>query len=113
LAIFAFALAFFVWAILVNRFFSTAVRIQSDRGHHVITNGPYAIVRHPGYAGGVLAFVASALALNSLLVIVPAAIMLAVFVVRTADEDRMLQRELAGYADYSAKVRYRLIPGVW
>lgn len=113
LAIFAFALAFFVWAILVNRFFSTAVRIQSDRGQHVITNGPYAIVRHPGYAGGVLAFVASALALNSLLVIVPAAIMLAVFVVRTADEDRMLQRELAGYADYSAKVRYRLIPGVW
>jgi protein-S-isoprenylcysteine O-methyltransferase Ste14 len=110
LAIFASGLGFFIWAILVNRFFS---RIQSDRGHHVISHGPYAIVRHPGYAGGVVAFVASALALNSLLVIVPAAIMLAVFVVRTADEDRMLQNDLPGYADYSSKVRFRLLPGVW
>ena len=113
LAIFAFGLAFYTWAILVNRFFSTAVRIQSDRGQHVITNGPYGIVRHPGYAGGVLAFVASALALNSLLVIIPAVATLAGFVGRTAGEDRMLQKELAGYVDYSAKVRYRLIPGVW
>jgi protein-S-isoprenylcysteine O-methyltransferase Ste14 len=113
LAIFASGLGFFTWAMLVNRFFSTAVRIQSDRGHHVISHGPYAIVRHPGYTGSVLAFLASALALNSLLVIIPAAIFLVVFVIRTADEDRMLQKDLPGYPDYAAKVRFRLLPGVW
>ena len=98
---------------LVNPFFSTAVRIQSDRGQQVITSGPYAIVRHPGYAGLVLALVASGMALNSLLSIIPAVIMVAVVARRTAIEDRMLQNELAGYPDYSAKVRFRLIPGVW
>jgi protein-S-isoprenylcysteine O-methyltransferase Ste14 len=113
LALFAVGLGFFVWAMLVNRFFSSAVRIQADRGQHVITSGPYAIVRHPGYAGGALAFVASALALNSLLVILPTALFFVVGVIRTADEDRMLQKDLAGYADYAAKVRYRLLPGVW
>jgi protein-S-isoprenylcysteine O-methyltransferase Ste14 len=113
LAIFASGLGFFIWAMLVNRFFASAVRIQSDRGQHVISRGPYAIVRHPGYTGGVLAFLASALALNSLLVIIPAVIFLIVFVIRTADEDRMLQKDLAGYADYAAKVRFRLLPGVW
>jgi protein-S-isoprenylcysteine O-methyltransferase Ste14 len=113
LALFAVGLGFFVWAMLVNRFFSSAVRIQADRGQHVITSGPYAIVRHPGYAGGALAFVASALALNSLLVIIPAAMFLVVLAIRAADEDRMLQKDLSGYADYSTKVRYRLLPGVW
>lgn len=113
LAIFAFGLGFFIWAMLVNRFFSTAVRIQADRGQHVINGGPYAIVRHPGYAGGALAFFASVSALNSLLVVIPALMFLVVFAIRTADEDRMLQKELAGYAEYAAKVRYRLIPRVW
>jgi protein-S-isoprenylcysteine O-methyltransferase Ste14 len=113
LALFAVGLGFFVWAMLVNRFFSSAVRIQADRGQHVITSGPYAIVRHPGYAGGALAFVASALALNSLLVIIPAAMFLVVLAIRAADQDRMLQKDLSGYADYSTKVRYRLLPGVW
>ena len=113
MALFAIGLGFFIWAMLVNRFFSSAVRIQSDRGQHVIGSGPYAIVRHPGYAGAALAFLASALALNSLLVIIPTALFLVVGVIRTADEDRMLQKELAGYADYSAKVRFRLLPGVW
>jgi len=66
-----------------------------------------------GYTGGVLMFFASALALNSLLVIIPAAIFLVGCVIRTADEDRMLQKDLPGYADYAAKVRFRLVPGVW
>ncbi len=113
LAIVAIGVGFGIWPMLVNPFFSTAVRIQSDRGQQLITSGPYAIVRHPGYAGFVLALVASGMALNSLLSIIPAVIMVAVVARRTAIEDRMLQNELAGYPDYSAKVRFRLIPYVW
>jgi protein-S-isoprenylcysteine O-methyltransferase Ste14 len=113
LVIFALGMGFGVWPMLVNRFFSTAVRIQSERGHEVISSGPYAIVRHPGYAGFVLLLVASGVALNSLLSILPALVIVAVVAFRTADEDRMLQRDLAGYAEYSKKVRYRLVPGVW
>jgi protein-S-isoprenylcysteine O-methyltransferase Ste14 len=101
------------WSVWVNPFFSPAVRIQAERGQRVISTGPYAIVRHPGYATILLCLVASAVALNSLLSIIPAVIYLAVTVRQTAIEDRMLHDELAGYADYAAKVRYRLIPGVW
>jgi protein-S-isoprenylcysteine O-methyltransferase Ste14 len=113
LAIFAIGLGLINWAMLVNRFFASAVRIQSDRGQHVISRGPYAIVRHPGYTGAALSFGASALALNSLLMILPTALFFVVGISRTADEDRMLQKDLAGYAEYAAKVRYRLLPGVW
>ena len=70
-------------------------------------------MRHPGYAGGILALFASALALNSLLAIIPAVILLVVIAYRTAIEDRMLHGELAGYADYAVKVPFRLIPGIW
>jgi len=79
----------------------------------VISEGPYAIVRHPGYAGQLLFFVASGVALNSLLLIIPLVIGGSFLIHRTAIEDRMLHDELAGYAHYAAKVRYRLIPGVW
>ena len=113
LVIYAIGIGLATWSLLVNSFFSIAVRIQEDRGQKVISSGPYAIVRHPGYAGGILAIFASALALNSLLAIIPAVILLVVFVNRTVIEDRMLQGELAGYADYATKVRYRLIPGIW
>ena len=101
------------WSTLANPFFSPAVRIQADRGQRVISEGPYAIVRHPGYATILLSVLASPLALNSLLSFIPAVIYMAVTVRVTAIEDRMLQNELAGYADYAAKVRYRLIPGIW
>jgi protein-S-isoprenylcysteine O-methyltransferase Ste14 len=113
LALVAIGLGFLTWSMLVNSFFSTAVRIQEDRGQKVISAGPYGVVRHPGYAGGLLAMFASGLALNSLLALIAALIFLVVLVHRTAIEDRMLQGELAGYADYAAKVRYRLVPGVW
>jgi len=113
LAIVAIGLGLVTWSMLVNSFFSSAVRIQADRGQRVISNGPYAIVRHPGYTGTILTFLASGLALNSLLSIIPVLIFLVVLVRRTTIEDRMLQGELAGYADYAAKVRYRLIPGIW
>ena len=113
LAIFAIGLGLAIWPMLVNPFYSIAVRIQSDRGQRVISDGPYAIVRHPSYAGGILALVASGVALNSLLSIIPIVIGLPLLVRRVMIEDRMLHDELAGYADYAAKVRYRLIPGIW
>ncbi len=98
---------------LVNPFFSSQVRIQSDRGQRVISAGPYAIVRHPGYAGQLLFAVASGVALNSLFSVVLMVIAVLPIFRRTMVEDRMLRDELAGYADYAAKVRYRLIPGIW
>jgi protein-S-isoprenylcysteine O-methyltransferase Ste14 len=101
------------WSVSVNPFFSPEIRIQADRGQRVIREGPYAIVRHPGYASILLVVVASAVALNSLLSLIPALIYLAVTVRVTAMEDQMLRNELAGYAEYAAKVRYRLIPGIW
>lgn len=101
------------WAALVNPFFSPEVRLQAERGQRVIHTGPYAIVRHPGYASILLAVLASGLALNSLLALLPAVIYAVVTVRVTAIEDRMLHEELAGYAAYTAKVRSRLIPGLW
>ncbi len=101
------------WSALVNPFFVPEVRIQAERGQVVIHQGPYALVRHPGYASILLAVAASGLALNSLLALLPAVILAAVVVRVTAIEDRMLQEELAGYADYAARVRYRLVPGLW
>lgn len=101
------------WSVWVNAFFSPAVRIQAERAQHVISEGPYRIVRHPGYVGIALSMVGSAGALNSLLSIIPAVIYLAVTVRQTAIEDQMLRDELDGYAEYTTKVHYRLIPGIW
>jgi protein-S-isoprenylcysteine O-methyltransferase Ste14 len=103
----------FTWSALVNPFFSPEVRLQAERGQRVIHQGPYALVRHPGYATNLLAVVATGLALNSLLTILPAVVFAAVVVRVTTIEDRMLQAELAGYAAYAEKVRYRLVPGLW
>jgi len=103
----------FTWSSLVNPFFSPEVRIQAERGQRVIHTGPYALVRHPGYATNFLMALAAPLALNSLLALIPAVVFAAVVVRVTAIEDRMLQAELAGYAAYAAKVRSRLVPGLW
>ena len=110
---FTLGLAFSAWAMLVNRFFTKFVRIQADREHVVITNGPYAYVRHPGYAGSLLAFIALPVALGSLLALLPATVGLALWVVRTYLEDQTLYKELDGYSRYAAKVRWRLLPGIW
>lgn len=101
------------WAMLSNPFLATTVRIQTERGHQVATAGPYQIVRHPMYVGVILMWLSTALILGSWWALVPAAIIGAIFVVRTALEDRMLQAELPGYADYARRVRYRLAPGLW
>ena len=115
LGIFLIALgyAFAVWAFVENRFFSSVVRIQADRGHVVCDSGPYRIVRHPGYAGNILPLLGIVLALSSLWTLIPAAVALVIAVVRTTLEDRTLQEELPGYQEYAHRVDYRLIPGIY
>lgn len=107
------ALGFSGWAMAENTFFSEVVRIQEDRGHYVVTTGPYQYVRHPGYAGNAVAWLCIALALGSWLAVFLSGVLVALFVLRTAREDRTLQAELADYAEYAKRVRYRLVPGVW
>lgn len=101
------------WAMAVNRFFSSVVRIQKDRGHAVVTGGPYRIVRHPAYAGGVLSQLAVPIMLDSLWALIPAGLVAVGYIVRTFLEDRELYRELAGYDEYMQQTRYRLVPGIW
>ena len=101
------------WAVMENRFFSAVVRIQKDRGHTVVTSGPYRFVRHPGYAGGLLFNLLMPVALGSLWALVPAGLNIMLTVVRTSLEDRTLILKLGGYAEYAARTKYRLIPGVW
>lgn len=105
--------ALVIWSMRVNRFFSSVIRIQSDRGHYVIQNGPYAVVRHPGYAGVILNGIAAPLALGSFAGLVPVFLLLALTVIRTGREDRTLKRDLPGYREYARKVRSRLVPGIW
>ena len=102
-----------VWVEAVNKFAEPGVRIQTERGHKVIDSGPYAIVRHPMYATAIPLFAGIALALGSYWALIPAVLASLILVVRTALEDRMLQRELPGYKEYAGRVRYRLVPGVW
>jgi protein-S-isoprenylcysteine O-methyltransferase Ste14 len=101
------------WGMRCNRFFSSHVRIQTDRGHHVIRSGPYARIRHPGYAGAILVTLATPVLLNSTPGFVVALITTAATILRTVLEDRTLRQELPGYDDYAKAVRYRLVPGLW
>lgn len=103
----------FDWAMLANRFFATRVRIQEERGHTVITTGPYRFVRHPAYSGTIVYALVAPLMLGSLWALIPAVLLAVVVVVRTALEDRTLLAELPGYAEYAQKTRYRLVPGLW
>lgn len=101
------------WSTIVNRFYSPSVRVQEERNQQVITAGPYRIIRHPGYIGWLLYFTFTGPALGSWLSMLPALLLVAAVIRRTIIEDKMLQRNLDGYADYAQRVRYRLIPGVW
>ncbi len=111
--VFAASIAWVIWATAVNRFFSPVVRIQTERGHHLITTGPYRYMRHPGYMGMIFGIPASALALGSWWSLVPALAYSFVILRRTALEDRFLTEQLDGYKSYAENVRYRLVPGIW
>ena len=101
------------WTMAANTYLSEQVRIQEERGHQVVTTGPYRYVRHPMYVGVILAFLGLPLALGSLWALVPAGTCATLFVIRTALEDRTLLEKLPGYREYAERVRYRLLPGVW
>lgn len=101
------------WAMIANAFFSTAVRIQSDRGQTVCRSGPYSFVRHPGYAGFILQSLGTPLVFGSRWALIPGLMAAVLMILRTALEDRMLQAELVGYRDFVHEVRYRLVPGIW
>jgi protein-S-isoprenylcysteine O-methyltransferase Ste14 len=101
------------YALIENRFFSGMVRIQTDRGHQVVSSGPYRWMRHPGYAGALLTYLATPLFLDSYWAFLPTVFITILLIIRTGLEDRFLQDELKGYRDYAGRVRYRLLPGVW
>ncbi len=102
-----------IWAESVNKFAEPSVRIQTERGHKVIDTGPYAIVRHPIYLGGLVMFTGIPLTLGSFWAFIPTAVVAVILIVRTILEDKTLQKELAGYKEYASRVPHRLIPGIW
>lgn len=97
----------------VNRFFSPVVRVQHERGHKVVDRGPYGVIRHPGYAGMSILAIGSALLIGSLVALVPALIFTGLVLRRVFFEDAFLKQNLEGYREYSERVRFRLVPGVW
>jgi protein-S-isoprenylcysteine O-methyltransferase Ste14 len=107
------SLAIGIWAMRTNRFFSSVVRIQKDRGQVVIDSGPYQWVRHPGYVGGLLMYPSLPLMLGSIIGLIPAILCMILLIIRTYLEDNTLQNELSGYTEYTNKVKYRLLPGIW
>ncbi len=101
------------FALIENRFFSGMVRIQSDRNHHVVSSGPYRWIRHPGYAGALLTYLATPFLLDSAWAVIPAVLTCTVLLIRTHLEDVTLRTELQGCGDYAHGVRFRILPGVW
>ena len=105
--------ALLLWTMIVNPFLEKTVRVQTERGHHVITTGPYAIVRHPMYMGVILLFLAVPLVLGSAWTLAPVVAMTLLLIARTFLEERLLRRNLPGYEKYMVQTRWRIIPGVW
>lgn len=103
----------FTWSMISNKFFSTMVRIQTEREHQVATTGPYKVIRHPGYVGFILMSLATPISLGSLYGLIMSGFVVVILIIRTALEDRTLKNELTGYLEYSKKVKYRLVPFIW
>jgi len=101
------------WAMATNQYFSATVRIQTEWNQHVVSQGPYQYLRHPGYTGGIISMVMTPLALGSWVGLLPGILVAFGYILRTHLEDRVLQNELDGYDEYTRKVRYRLVPGIW
>ena len=104
---------FILWVMRENSFAAPVVKVQSERGHYVVSTGPYAWVRHPMYSGTVLFFFGAPLLLGSWWGVAMAPLFIVLFAFRTRIEERALIAGLPGYADYTAQVRYRLVPGLW
>ena len=113
LAVAAGGFAMVVWSMRANRFFLPAIRIQEERGHQLVTGGPYRFLRHPGYAGIILLDGCCGLAVGSWLGFLVGLVPACLFAARTADEDRFLHEHLAGYREFAGRVRYRLVPRLW
>jgi protein-S-isoprenylcysteine O-methyltransferase Ste14 len=96
-----------------NRFFSSTVRIQTDRNHTVCDSGLYEYVRHPAYMGSIIQAIGFPLIFGSLWSIIPVFILVVLHIIRTTWEDKTLMEELNGYKEYSGKTCYRIIPGIW
>jgi len=107
------AALFQVKTMLVNKHFEATARIQSDRGQQVVKDGPYSIVRHPGYALVLLSFITIPFMIGSLYAFICSAAVFIIMFIRTALEDKMLQNELPGYSKYAEEVKFSLIPGIW
>ncbi len=105
--------AIFLWARYTNNYFSSVVRIQTDRGQTVCKEGPYHYVRHPGYVGGFLFTITIGLMLGSWWACIPQVVAALMLVWRTAREDKTLKAELPGYAEYTQETHFRLLPGIW
>jgi protein-S-isoprenylcysteine O-methyltransferase Ste14 len=101
------------WAMVENRFFSSVVRIQKERGHVVCDTGPYQWVRHPGYLGGLISWVGMPLFVGSLWGYIPVLLIIILYIIRTRLEDQTLQAELPGYQEFAQRTRFRLLPGIW
>lgn len=112
-AVFTLGFALLVWSMVANAHFATVVRLGEEGKHKVCDQGPYRLVRHPGYVGATLQAVAIPMLLGSWWGVTAGVVAAGLLVVRTMLEDRDLRRELAGYAEYAARVRYRLLPGIW
>src|SRR4051794_29117796 len=112
LFIYACGMILCLWSMAVNRFFSPVVRLQQERGHCLVTGGPYRYIRHPGYAG-ILLSACVGIALGSWWSLLPSVMAIGLILRRAALEDRFLRTSLEGYASYAERVRYCLIPGVW
>jgi len=113
IALYAIAAAIIGWTMTVNPFAESTVRIQTDRGHKTVTAGPYRIVRHPMYVGTISMYIGAPLIFGSLWALAVGGVIAALFIWRTAMEDRTLRRELPGYEQFAAVTRYRLLPGIW
>jgi protein-S-isoprenylcysteine O-methyltransferase Ste14 len=113
LAMLLLSTVFTMWVMRENSFAAPVVKVQRDRGHHVVSSGPYAWVRHPMYSGSVLFFIGLPLLLSSIWGLAFAPLLVVLFAIRAGIEERALIEELPGYGDYIARVRYRLLPGVW
>jgi protein-S-isoprenylcysteine O-methyltransferase Ste14 len=113
LALYLTSTAFIMWVFRENSFAAPVVKVQAERGHHVIDTGPYAWVRHPMYSGVSLFFVGAPLLIGAWWGVAMAPLFFVLFAIRVRIEERTLMAGLSGYADYVSRVRYRLVPGIW